>query len=209
MSSTAKDGRVAGPFLKYTNCIPNASSDGTTTWFGSVMILTKDDNREPTMTLTDQGSTVTVKTLTLLDEELGWKFWRFDFDVVLTTKERCIEYEVGGSFGSKKASFWVQAEKTPFHFGYTSCNGISGSIAEDHYSRQDPTYLWRDMLQVHKAFPLHCLVGGGDQVYSDPIWKLDMFEKWGELPHMKDKIAATWTEEHHRTATAFYLNNYI
>lgn len=209
--SLVKDVRVAGPFLKYSNCIPKKQSDGTTcsTWYGSVLFLTKDDDREPTMTVTDQGKTVPVTTRTLLDEELGWKFWRFDFDVELTDTERCVEYEVVSSSGSKKATFWVQAEGKPFHFGYTSCNGISGSIAEDHYSREDPTYLWRDMLQVHEEFPLHCLVGGGDQVYSDPIWKLDLFEKWGELPHMKDKIAAEWTEEHHKVATEFYLNNYL
>ena len=44
-------------------------------------------------------------------------------------------------------------------------------VEEDHYARKDPTYLWRDLLQVHATFPIHVLVGGGDQVYSDPVWQ--------------------------------------
>ena len=42
-----------------------------------------------------------------------------------------------------------------------SCNGFSASIPADAPEREDPTYLWRDLLQLHSAFPLHCLVGGG------------------------------------------------
>jgi hypothetical protein len=54
-------------------------------------------------------------------------------------------------------------------------------VADDHYTRRDPTYLWRDLLQVHAAFPLHALVGGGDQVYSDAVWKESAeLAAWGE-----------------------------
>ena len=194
---------TAGPFLKFTNCTPE---DG---WSGSVMYMTKLDGVTPILTVKDGSSSKSDKGPRLLDTELGWNFWRFDIKVQLSDVEREIEYEVKAGDVVSTASFWVQAEGKPFHFGYTSCNGISGSIAEDHYSRKDPTYLWRDMLQVHESFPLHCLIGGGDQVYSDPIWKLDLFSEWGDLPHMEDKIRASWTEEHHKAATEFYLNNYL
>jgi phosphodiesterase/alkaline phosphatase D-like protein len=65
------------------------------------------------------------------------------------------------------------------------------------------------MLQVHGAFPLHPLVGGGDQVYSDPVWKIELFDKWGSLPRLEDKINAEWTEKHEAAANEFYLKNYL
>lgn len=65
--------------------------------------------------------------------------------------------------------------------GYTSCNGFSGSIPASAPERADATYLWRDMLQLHSAFPLHCLVGGGDQLYNDPVFKRPALRAWGEI----------------------------
>lgn len=29
------------------------------------------------------------------------------------------------------------------------------------HSLPQVTYLWKDMLKLHSAFPLHCVVGGG------------------------------------------------
>jgi hypothetical protein len=37
------------------------------------------------------------------------------------------------------------------------------------------------MLQLHAAFPLHALVGGGDQVYSDAVWRESAaLAEWGK-----------------------------
>ena len=38
--------------------------------------------------------------------------------------------------------------------------------------------------QLHSAFPLHCLVGGGDQLYCDQVFKdggSAALKAWGEL----------------------------
>ena len=217
---------TAGPFLKFTNCLPKATSGGGDgghggvdyEWSGSVLYLTKGE--EPSMVLRDvdgpdeegrgKDGTIRVGAPTRLDTVLGWSFWRFDFTLMLSERQRAVQYVVTTEKGaSSSATFWLQAKGQPFHWGYTSCNGISGSIAQDHYSREDPTYLWRDMLQVHDAFPLHALVGGGDQVYSDPVWKVDLFEEWGDMPRLSDKINAKWTSAHEEAATEFYLKNYL
>lgn len=34
-------------------------------------------------------------------------------------------------------------------------------------------------LQLHSAFPLHCLVGGGDQLYNDGVWQVEALKAWG------------------------------
>lgn len=207
------DGTTAGPFLKFGNCDPV-----TGLWSGSVLYLTKAEGGQeagprPKMTLLDEDGPEEKKRQLndplLLDTILGWSFWRFDFELKLNEGQRAVQYVVVAGETTSSATFWLQAKGQPFHWGYTSCNGISGSIAEDHYSRKDPTYLWRDMLQVHGAFPLHALVGGGDQVYSDPVWKVDVFETWGSLPRAEDKINAEWTDKHEAAANEFYLKNYL
>ena len=33
------------------------------------------------------------------------------------------------------------------------------------------TNLWKDVLGVHSRTPLHCLVGGGDQLYQDGFFQ--------------------------------------
>lgn len=161
---------------------------------------------------------------TLLESVLGWNFWRFDISLELTQVQRSVHYTVtpATGAGAVSATFWLPAAGAPFHWAYTSCNGISGGatcdrkrfhtfllsngckhfvqmilcqrrhlcascadVPEDHYTRKNPTYLWRDMLQVHSAFPIHALVGGGDQVYSDPVWKESAFLKaWSNLESM-------------------------
>jgi len=32
--------------------------------------------------------------------------------------------------------------------------------------------LWRDLLEQHQASPLHLVVGGGDQLYNDALFKV-------------------------------------
>lgn len=42
----------------------------------------------------------------------------------------------------------------------------------------------RPLPQLHSAFPLHCLVGGGDQLYCDGVFKTEgsaALKAWGEL----------------------------
>lgn len=201
---------IAGPFLKFLNCTP----EETGTWTGCVLFLTKESFAcTPSLIIQKEslGDAEADKKIepVLLDTVLEWQFWRFDISLQQLEQQRAVQYVIVAGTESRSATFWIQAKGQPFHFGYTSCNGISGSIAEDHYSRKDPTYLWRDLLSVHSSFPLHVLVGGGDQVYSDPVWKEDIFARWGELPSLEDKISAEWTLEHEQVATSFYLKNYL
>jgi hypothetical protein len=56
------------------------------------------------------------------------------------------------------------------------------AVPEDSIYRKDPTYLWRDVLQIHSTFPMHVMVGGGDQVYSDSVFEESAaLKEWAEL----------------------------
>ena len=196
---------TAGPFIKFGNLVGDS-------WTGSILFMTRNDTTPPSAKLyvrSNPSSSVRRRLEPkLLDTCHGWRFWRFEVAVTLCPEETAVDYEVTATGLVKKATFWVQASGKPFHVGYTSCNGISLSIPAGHYARQDPTYCWRDIVQVHARIPIHVLIGGGDQVYSDAVWKKEAFVAWGDL-HKYDKPVAPWTQEHQEQATAFYLNNYI
>ena len=38
--------------------------------------------------------------------------------------------------------------------------------------------LWRDVLQQHGKAPLHAMVGGGDQIYSDEVFSGTKVQEW-------------------------------
>ena len=51
-------------------------------------------------------------------------------------------------------------------------SGFSSGVNPDEFKGQyesgyDP--LWEDMVLRHHTQPLHCMVGGGDQIYCDAI----------------------------------------
>lgn len=63
------------------------------------------------------------------------------------------------------------------HAGFHSCNGLS--VNSDREKWGTP-HLWQDVLNEHDARPLHAVVGGGDQVYNDAVWKSSALTAWLE-----------------------------
>lgn len=144
MSSTA------GPFMRYGNCLPGSSE-----WTASVLFLTKArvaggggtpvdgaaaasvDGPEPVLIFEDvenpersASSAPQQVRPELLESVMGWSFWRFDLSLHLGPGQRPIRYSVSVP-SSKDApeattyTFWLPAFGQPYHWGYTSCNGLS------------------------------------------------------------------------------------
>uniref|UniRef100_A0A1D2A293 PhoD-like phosphatase domain-containing protein n=2 Tax=Auxenochlorella protothecoides TaxID=3075 RepID=A0A1D2A293_AUXPR len=146
----------------------------------------------------------------LLTEVEGWQAWRFGISLSLHRSQRPIAYHVAvGPVQTEQCVFWIPGGGQPMHWGYTSCNGLSSDVPEDAPERQDATYLWRDLLQLHDAYPMHCLFGGGDQVYNDLVWSEPSLKEWGNLEDREAKLSANWTPEMEGEATEFYCRNYI
>jgi hypothetical protein len=59
-----------------------------------------------------------------------------------------------------------------WRWGFYSCAGFSNDVPlddqKDKWGGFD--YLWRDVLDCHGRAPLHLMVGGGDQLYSDDVF---------------------------------------
>ncbi|KAL4527925.1 hypothetical protein Ndes2526B_g07715 [Nannochloris sp. 'desiccata'] len=169
----------------------------------------------------------------LLDTVNGWSFWRFDMELKLDSQQRMVKYSIGVSGGPSASvtgekgtstnfkveeinddeqcfGFWLPARGEPYHWGYCSCNGFSSDVPEDSIFRKDPAYLWKDVLQIHSSFPMHVMVGGGDQVYSDLVFEESaILKEWAKMDERDDKINRPWTSDLQSQTTSFYLKNYI
>ncbi|PRW44508.1 plasma membrane [Chlorella sorokiniana] len=147
---------------------------------------------------------------TALDSCEGWTAWRFELELSLTEWQRPVDYCIqAGGQATPTYTFWLPAVGQPMHWGYYSCNGMSDDVKPNAPERKDPTYLWRDLLQLHSAFPLHCLVGGGDQLYNDGVWQTPALKAWGANTDHDKKVEAEWTAQMQQEATHYYLTNYI
>lgn len=181
---------IAGPYLRYINILPDSG-----VWLGSILVLLSCPQPEggdvtqlpagtqaPAVSLSLRGEPAASPAPDLLDWVESWQFWRFDLEFPLGPQEQCFTYSVSHAHGTT-AEFTVHlpAAQRPMHWAYYSCNGMSADVKPDALERQDVTYLWRDMLALHGAYPLHVVFGGGDQVYSDRVWACSALQAWARL----------------------------
>jgi hypothetical protein len=62
-----------------------------------------------------------------------------------------------------------------WHMGAYSCNGFGNIVSEkEQVERGGRHGLWTDVLARHETAPLHLMVGGGDQLYCDDVWKVSL-----------------------------------
>jgi hypothetical protein len=160
---------VVGPFLRYNNY--NAQ---THVYTASVMIVLhpKIQADPSTLRLIYGPANSKVESPGIhLDTYKGWTFWRFNLTVQLTESPQTIEYVVpyaGEAEQPKSFSFLVPSNTQPWRWLFYSCNGFHGEHKRAELHGIQP--LWTDFFEQHKAKPFHVQVGGGDQIYNDPVW---------------------------------------
>ncbi|PLW51523.1 hypothetical protein PCASD_00292 [Puccinia coronata f. sp. avenae] len=96
----------------------------------------------------------------------SYTFWRFRLLIPMGPRETRIRYSI--NHGAQIA-FYVPAINQNFRLAAHSCNGFSAGVDQSAFNGPDP--VWNDLLDRHKALPFHAMVGGGDQLYCDPIAK--------------------------------------
>ncbi|KAJ8597901.1 hypothetical protein M405DRAFT_1808 [Rhizopogon salebrosus TDB-379] len=106
-------------------------------------------------------------------------FWRFPIQIQLGNNEICIKYSINGGM---QLSFFVPARHQNIRWAAHSCNGFSAGVNQDDFkgpgfqSGYDP--MWVDLMQKHGEQPFHVLVGGGDQLYCDPLTREPEMQEW-------------------------------
>ena len=90
---------------------------------------------------------------------------------------------------------------------FYSCNGFSHDINPNKFSGPDP--MWRDVLNTHQTQPFHVMLGGGDQIYNDPVMdETVIFKDWLDMKDPIHKSRVPFTAELQKELEEFYLNRY-
>ncbi|GAA5879341.1 hypothetical protein JCM1840_006959 [Sporobolomyces johnsonii] len=133
----------------------------------------------------------------------GQSFWRFKIEIPLGEREEEIFYSINGG---PENSFWVPAATQEMRVMYHSCNGFSSGVDTAAFNGPDP--LWRDVLRKHEEKPIHCMVGGGDQIYCDPLTREPEIAPWINESDTHKKAKAPLTPEMRLALDRFFFNWY-
>lgn len=194
---------VAGPWLRTDGYQP-----GTRTWKGSALVVCKAHlSQGPVLTLDDYGHTQTCPGV-LLASYSDWNFWRFDIQLPMHERERAVRYWVDVVSPPRQLEFCIPGEHQPWHWGFYSCNGFCDVKVEDQANKwQGIEPLWHDVNQRHAAERLHVMVGGGDQLYNDDVFKIPSIKQW--LQHPKEtRHREPFTPLMAAEVEAYYFHHY-
>jgi hypothetical protein len=175
-----------------------------TSWDISVLVVVDDDGAMPLEWGTDAGRAHRTTTEAVLLHEVDrFRVLRFDLSVTLRAAAQQVTYAVGGI----EERFTVPRDGQPPDCAYTSCNGFSNP--RDMKKVADKNERWRHLAGKQAESPMHLLLMGGDQVYSDSIWEtVPAFKKWSGS-NARKRRAAAFTPEMQAAADAFYFNLYV
>ncbi|KAK9863128.1 hypothetical protein WJX84_002391 [Apatococcus fuscideae] len=197
---------VAGPYLQFINYNPQQYL-----WRASALIgMHMSVQGSPSVTLTDRDGPRQAPSVFIATAE-SWNYWRFHFDVVSKSAETRCEYQVHlpnnmqTSQTSQRYHFYVPAQRQQWHWAFHSCNGLSAGSDTDRWG---VPHLWKDVLNRHAAGPLHALVGGGDQIYNDAVWKTAPLLAWLDIPDHKERYEVAFSPEMEKACMKYYSEHY-
>ncbi|CUA67500.1 putative protein YGR266W [Saccharomyces cerevisiae S288c] [Rhizoctonia solani] len=181
---------LCGPMLKYSRL-----SEGSTRWHGSVLIVLRAPSEsaarqpdEPTCSM--DGSNSRTNPVHLFTER-DRVYWRIDLETALGEEEREVHYSIVLAGHSKQdkieRAFWVPKIGQTFRIMFFSCNGFVPGAEK----QVNGLALWNDVLRLHEKSPLHVMIGGGDQIYSDGVTEPHApLEPWAQelSPRKRSKI---------------------
>jgi len=146
----------------------------------------------------------------LLDEFMGFKFWRFDIVVTVREGPGQVNYMVGLVGAQAPASvhsFNLPARNEPWRALSYSCNGFHEHAAEQKYGGIG--FLWQDLMREHAAKRFHVMVGGGDQLYNDHVFQLETLKQWLLIDDPQERAKQFLKPEMLRQVEQFYFGHYV
>jgi len=192
-----------GPVLQFLGCQNH-------TW--GIGVLVVSDAGDPPPALQVPAPAQVVAPVQMAVPGLSATAWRFDVAVPQTAAVQTVNYLLSG----QSHSFDVPGIDAMPSMAYVSCNGFSDPRAKK--GLQQPNALWSRLGRLHNRIdrvdstsfgPLHLLLMGGDQIYSDDMWvKLPELQAWSELP-WPQRITAPFTASLRNALAAHFSRLYL
>ncbi|KAJ1677907.1 hypothetical protein EV182_005196, partial [Spiromyces aspiralis] len=196
-----RDDSVLGPCLIF-----NGVRDGF--WHGSCLVIVPASMpTQPTFTiLNDQEHEVTMQFIGAYRLS---NFYRFGIKIrVDKVNPITIQYTINDSYPIY--NFRVQSTASMFRWTFWSCNGWSLSVTKNQKQKLGGTNrLWKELMRQHEENPFHCMVGGGDQLYTDLFWSMDIWKPWLKSKSRKEYQNAPFTPEMEQTLDEFFFTHYV
>ncbi|KAJ3042628.1 hypothetical protein HDV00_006907 [Rhizophlyctis rosea] len=194
----------AGPYLKLGLCVEAA-------WNASILVVSQTDV-PPTITLEAHAGPATLESK-LIDKFMSHHFYRIDLSLqMLPGQPQKFTYHVSYN-PNLKYTFHVPAADNPsWKWAFYSCNGFSLNVPDERRKELGGvTPLWRDLMYQHTAVePFYAMVGGGDQVYADGVFRvLPSILEWLEIKGKEERRVAPWTEKMDEETNRFYVELYL
>ncbi|TPX53699.1 hypothetical protein PhCBS80983_g06225 [Powellomyces hirtus] len=177
-------------------------------WTGSVLIVARErPSQTPVCAYGDghsQPQNAPVTELTTFGDNV---FYRFDLVVPMTQgTDKAITYIINGGH---RYTFYVPPLGVDCRVMGMSCNGFSSDVT-DPEAEGGITPLWKDVMRRHKENPFHVMLGGGDQLYMDPIFTSnDHILKWLQIEGRDAKAMHPFDDEIRDSVEKFCFNNYV
>jgi len=217
---------ICGPLLNYKYMDVEASSS---TWHGSVLIVTAPTQKQPVLHLRQAGPVShgsngvltngdasrqrgTIYRGIKLYEDPKKAFWRFSISVPLAAYEARWEYTIPDFLyanGDEVKSPWdfvVPSVSDSMRIMFYSCNGFS--VGTDTESWAGPA-LWNDVLRLHAVRPFHVMIGGGDQIYNDGVRVDGPLRKWTDITNPHKRRAHDFNNQLRADCDDYYYRNYV
>ncbi|KAE8136185.1 hypothetical protein BDV38DRAFT_116450 [Aspergillus pseudotamarii] len=221
--SNAQIDVICGPLINFKNTDVTPSSSS---WRGSVLIVTKPGQKQPQLVLRQAGpvegntsvngslsnnQNIAIAGLRLF-EDPSKAFWRFSISLPLQSYEARWEYSIPGfqyAEGQGVRSPWdfvVPSINQSMRLMFHSCNGFS--VGTDMDAWVGPN-LWNDVLRVHAQNPFHAMIGGGDQLYNDGIRVDGPLKEWTSISNPHKRRAHNFDNNLRARCDEYYYENYV
>ncbi|CCH60471.1 hypothetical protein TBLA_0C06790 [Henningerozyma blattae CBS 6284] len=226
-------GIVCGPTLRLKEIL--YSRDGTQgTYKGSMLIITKNQQESPVVEysmglapFTNRSKENILKEQELNDSmqlEQGFfkptmfhkdtlsqfnndmfYFHRYNIELPLAKDESMIKYSIDNKTEGFYRFFVPGLNQNCNSIAY-SCNGFSLKVNTTTFKGS----LWLDILRKHSGLHYHCMMGGGDQIYSDQITlRCAKVKQWLDIKDPIKRHKMKVDKEFMTELDEFYLKEYI
>ncbi|KND03116.1 uncharacterized protein SPPG_02177 [Spizellomyces punctatus DAOM BR117] len=207
-SKKGQSGQVFGPYLRYVNM-----DVGNRMWFGSILVLTSSPSPVTATVYSNlPGTSPLYVPSNVIDTHLQYTFHRIDLTLPMGDYPAMWTYSID-ALSEQTFNFHVASvHDRNWRFAFYSCSGFSNSVSKEERERLGGVgALWKDVLSLHRenGKEFHVMLGGGDQIYGDPIWKeLDGLKAWLQIKGKENRRNAPWTPELEFAVSSFYFNMY-
>ncbi|KAJ1564302.1 hypothetical protein HK096_008683, partial [Nowakowskiella sp. JEL0078] len=197
----------SGPFIKFGDY----ALQPTPVWHGSILVVTEGPD-VPSIFVKSLASEVPFQSsfqVQHLDNAGGFQFFRFDVSVPAKLGQGAIVYSYKiylGDVNISEFDFHVAGSQDVWRWGFWSCNGFSKETEDT--KKVKFAALWEDILQNHSKIPLMLQVGGGDQVYADPVFNQPCLVEWLAIKGKENRRDAPWTPKFEEECSKFYFELY-